>query len=67
MKVCVNREWHELNEGEPVIVLLSKLGMESRKGFAVAVNTEVIPRTRWSEFVLHDEDEIIIIGAAQGG
>ncbi len=67
MKVRVNSEQYELNDGDRVIALLKRLDLEGKKGFAVAVNAEVVPRSRWSDFLLHEEDEIIIISAAQGG
>jgi sulfur carrier protein len=67
MKIRVNSELYELNDGDRVIILLKQLDLEGKKGFAVAVNAEVVPRSRWNDFLLHEEDEIIIISAAQGG
>ncbi len=36
-------------------------------GVAVAVNSEVVPKSRWSETVLKSGDRIEIVGASQGG
>lgn len=39
----------------------------SRKGIAVALNNQVIPRQLWSSTLLHHNDHILIITATQGG
>lgn len=38
-----------------------------RRGIAVAVNGEVVPRTGWADAVLRDDDRVEILTAAQGG
>jgi sulfur carrier protein len=38
-----------------------------RRGVAVAVNGEVVPRTDWPGAALRDGDRIEILTAAQGG
>jgi sulfur carrier protein len=38
-----------------------------RRGVAVAVNGEVVPRSQWAETVLADGDSIEVLSAAQGG
>jgi len=48
--------------------LLDELGYESeRKGIALALNGEVVPRGRWHETGLSDGDAVEIVGAVQGG
>jgi len=48
--------------------LLHELGHESdRKGIALALNGEVVPRGRWHETGLAQGDVVEIVGAAQGG
>ena len=47
--------------------LLHAMGLADRQGIAVAVNGAVIPRTGWSELALAPDDEVEIVGAAQGG
>jgi sulfur carrier protein len=39
----------------------------SRKGVAVAVAGEVVPRTTWDDIELTEGDRIEIVGAVQGG
>lgn len=38
-----------------------------RRGVAVAVNGEVVPRTRWAGTALVDGDRVEVLTAAQGG
>ena len=48
--------------------LLDELGYGSdRRGIAVAVNGQVVPRSSWGERKLLAEDEVEIVGAVQGG
>ena len=48
--------------------LLDELGHDPvRKGIAVALNGEVIPRGRWHDSGLTSGDVVEIVGAVQGG
>ncbi len=47
--------------------VLTNLSLSNKTGMAVAVNTEVIPKRNWDEFILKESDDLIIIEAAQGG
>ena len=48
--------------------LMSQLGHSvDQPGIAAAVNGEVVPRGDWSQRLLHDGDEVEIVGAVQGG
>jgi sulfur carrier protein len=38
-----------------------------RRGVAVAVDGEVVPRSAWDATELHDGAEVEIVGAVQGG
>ena len=67
MKIKVNSSIIELNGEHQLNVLLKKLSLEEKKGIAVAVNAEVIPQKNWNQFELSENDEVIIIEAAQGG
>lgn len=61
--------------GEPAAVkaaaipdLLCALGYDpEQQGIAVAVNTEVVPRSQWVDSELAAGDRIEIVGAKQGG
>ena len=67
MKIRVNTNEVELQEGHQLLILLKNLSLEEKKGIAVAVNAEVVPRRRWHEHQLNENDEVIIIEATQGG
>ena len=48
--------------------LLRELGHDpERRGIAVSVNEEVVPRGRWRSFRVGNGDRVEIVGAAQGG
>ena len=48
--------------------ILQEQGLEpERSGIAVAVNGEVVPRSQWPVYELHDGDVVEIITAMQGG
>ena len=67
MKVHVNSNETDLNESDLLFTLLKKLNLEEKRGIAVAVNASVVPRKNWNEFELKENDQVIIIQAAQGG
>jgi sulfur carrier protein len=49
-----------------VEVLVAELTPE-RRGVAVAVNGEVVPRSAWPDRRLRDGDRVEVLTAAQGG
>ena len=65
MRVIVNGEPREI-ASERVDALLSELEYEGSH-FAIAVNYDVLPKSRWTETVLKSGDEIEIITPRQGG
>lgn len=67
MKIRVNNQIIELTGDHQLISLLKKLSLEEKNGMAVAVNAGVVPKKSWSRFELAENDEVIIIEAAQGG
>lgn len=48
-------------------VLMQERGLADEPGVAVAVDGQVVPRSRWSETRLAEGVEILVIRAAQGG
>lgn len=46
---------------------VAELVGEPRRGLAVALNGEVVPRTGWPATPLRDGDRVEILTAAQGG
>lgn len=57
----------EVTEGENLRSFLRNNQLEDRKGIALALNEEVIPKSNWEEYVLKKEDKIMIITATAGG
>lgn len=67
MTVFVNNKPRQLNDVAVLMVLLEDINMAKQKGFAVAVNNEVIPKDNWDSLTLKENDHILIIKATQGG
>jgi sulfur carrier protein len=65
MRVTVNGKSREIASGS-VDALLSELEYEGTH-FAIALNYDVLPKSRWAETPLKNGDEIEIITPRQGG
>jgi sulfur carrier protein len=65
MRVIVNGEQREIASVR-VDALLSELEYEGTH-FAIALNYDVLPRSRWAQTQLKNGDEIEIITPRQGG
>jgi len=50
-----------------LLLLLEKEGITDKKGIAVAVNNQVVPKSAWSDFGLKENDKVLVIQASQGG
>ena len=65
MRVIVNGEQREISS-HSVEALLAELEYQGTH-FAIAVNYDVLPKSRWAETQLQAGDEIEIITPRQGG
>jgi sulfur carrier protein len=65
MRVIINGEAHEITSTS-VDALLGELDYEGTH-FAIALNYDVVPKSRWAETALKADDEIEIITPRQGG
>ena len=65
MRVIVNGEPREI-ESASLDALLRELDYEGSH-FAIALNFDVVPKSRWAETPLKSGDEIEIITPRQGG
>ncbi|MGV7216891.1 sulfur carrier protein ThiS [Bradyrhizobium sp. UFLA05-112] len=65
MRLIINGEQREVNSVS-VDALLTELDYEGTH-FAIALNYDVVPKSRWAEASLRDGDEIEIITPRQGG
>lgn len=67
MEVLVNNKLYAVQPGITVAALLQFIQLSSEKGVAIAVNSQVIPKTSWPEQILQTADKVTIIRATQGG
>lgn len=65
MKLMVNDEEIEVDDGTTVSALLDGLGFPDR-GIAVAVNWSVLPRSQWNSAV-PEGARVEVVTAVQGG
>lgn len=66
MKVYFNNsETH--TDASQLGTLLHEHQLDEKKGIAVALNEEVIPRASWAQTPLKENDKILVITATQGG
>jgi len=66
--VHVNGEPTELAEGATVSDVLERLDVNGpRRGLAVAVDAEVVPRSEWDARPLGAGDRVEVLNAIQGG
>jgi sulfur carrier protein len=66
VQLIVNGAGRELPGGSTVADLVREV-TDQRRGLAVAVNGEVVPRGGWPATVLADGDRVEVLSAAQGG
>ncbi|MCA4132348.1 sulfur carrier protein ThiS [Arthrobacter sp. M4] len=78
MNVTVNGERHAFDDGASVTTLVTRVtgreleasgqASDGRKlGVAVALNSEVVPRSLWATTALADGDQLELVTAVQGG
>ena len=65
MRVIVNGEPREISSAR-VDALLGELEYQGNH-FAIALNFDVLPKSRWAETPINNGDEIEIITPRQGG
>ena len=47
--------------------LLRNLKINDTAGLALAINSEVIPKSEWDKHQIKDGDKILLVSATQGG
>ncbi|MBW8685970.1 sulfur carrier protein ThiS [Chitinophaga rhizophila] len=67
MEVLVNNKLYAVQPGTTVAALLQFIQLPSEKGVAIAINSQVIPKTSWHDQTLQTSDKVTIIHATQGG
>ncbi len=67
MIITVNGDPAEVPEGTSLEGLLVRSGHDNRRGMAIAMNGEVVPRGRWSQQRISPGDVVELLAATQGG
>ncbi len=68
MEITLNGSPRELPEDSTVAELVALLGgREDGRGVAVAIETEVVPRSAWEATRLSEGERVEILVAVQGG
>jgi sulfur carrier protein len=68
MKIYLNGEELEVPEGITLAELIKSLNIRVREvGFAVAVNEEVVPKSKYESHKLSDGDRVEIVHLVGGG
>ena len=66
MKITVNNDLVQVDESMTVEKLIELFNFQQYQ-LAVALNNQVVPKTKWQQTLLHENDHIIIIKAVSGG
>ena len=66
IKIVLNKKEIELKDNSTITMLIEDMNIEV-KGIAIAVNNRVIRRNEWQNFLLKDNDKVIVIKAFCGG
>ncbi len=66
MLITVNGRPDHVPDGTTLDDVVVRLG-RGKSGLAVAVNDEVVPRSRWASTALQTGDRVEVLTAAQGG
>ncbi len=67
MKVAINGKPEQIAEQTSLNELIQHLGLGAKRGLAISVNQVIHPKGEWINVQLSENDQIIIIQAAQGG
>ena len=67
MKVFLNNESVEVNNSIYLMEILKLKNLEQKKGIAVAVNNQIIPKMNWEKYTVSENDKLMVIQATQGG
>lgn len=66
MQISVNNQSIQVERDLTLSQLLPLLNRSSQ-GIAIAINQQVIMRSKWEETILHEDDSVLIIQATCGG
>jgi sulfur carrier protein len=68
MELKINHQIKQFSADTLSVQSLLDLEIPNKQnGIAVAINNTVVPKTNWSQHLVSETDEILIISATQGG
>lgn len=68
MKIKINGESVEVIEKQNLSVLIKqRMNNDEPRGIAVALNDYIVPKSKWGETEVKENDNIEIVHAVQGG
>jgi sulfur carrier protein len=68
MRIYLNGEELEVPEGTTISELIKSLNIQVREvGFAVAVNEEVVPKSKYEGYKLSEGDRVEVVHLVGGG
>jgi len=67
MKIKINGKEHVIQPDSSLLDLLVNLNLQAEKGIAVALNQQIIPKSKFEEIRVSENNNITIIRATQGG
>ncbi len=65
--IRLNDRGRTVAAGTTLAALVDALGLAGRGGLAIAVNGAIVPRQEWPRRQLAAGEELLVVGAAQGG
>lgn len=66
MEIQLNGTPHQLRPAQLLAELIADLNL-MEKAIAVAVNRQIIPRSRWADHALQADDKVDVVRAIGGG
>lgn len=67
MNIYLNNENIVVDTNLSLAQLLEEKGLRNKTGIAVALNSAVVSKDKWSETQLNESDKLMIITATAGG
>jgi len=67
MDITLNNQNISIADNETLESILKSNQLLDKKGIAVAINSSVIPKNKWNETKLNNNDKIMVITATAGG
>lgn len=67
MNIYINDDIKQIGEDDTLQSVIDHVDIKRKKGIAVAVDNQVIPRNQWEHYYLKENAKVVIITATQGG